>query len=77
MERKRYIMLSAAMAVSLLLLLIIMAFMLTRVRISELRENDYSSLDLTQIEDGKYIGEEYAGLVKVRQIGRASCRERV
>lgn len=66
MERKRYIMLSAAMAVSLLLLLIIMAFMLTRVRISELRENDYSGLDLTQIEDGKYIGEEYAGLVKVR-----------
>ena len=54
------------MAVSLLLLLIFMAFMLARVRTSELRENDYSGLDLSQVEDGRYIGEEYAGLVKVR-----------
>lgn len=66
MEKKKYIILSAAMAVFLLLLLIFMAFMLARVRTNELSENDYSGLDLTQVKDGRYIGEEHAGLVKVR-----------
>jgi uncharacterized protein with FMN-binding domain len=65
-EKKKYIILSAAMAVFLLLLLIFMAFMLARVRTNELSENDYSGLDLTPVKDGRYIGEEYAGLVKVR-----------
>ncbi|NLC89477.1 MAG: FMN-binding protein [Clostridiaceae bacterium] len=66
MEKKRYMILSAAMAVSLLLLLIFMAFMLARVRTNELSEKNYSELDLGQVADGRYLGEEFAGLVKVR-----------
>lgn len=66
MEKKKYMILSAAMAVFLLVVLVFVAFMLTRVRTSELRENDYAAVDLAQIEDGTYYGEESAGLIKVK-----------
>lgn len=58
--------LSAAMAVFLVAVLLFVAFMLTHVRTIELKENDYAALDLAQVEDGSYYGEEAAGLIKVK-----------
>lgn len=66
MENKKYMILSAAMAVFLVAVLLFVAFMLTHVRTIELKENDYAALDLAQVEDGSYYGEEAAGLIKVK-----------
>lgn len=65
MEKKKYLILSAAMAVFLLVVLVFVAFMLTGVRTNELSEKNYSGLNISELEDGVYYGEESAGLVKV------------